>query len=282
MAHVEINGARLWYEVTGPDTADAAPLLLHHGYTASRVNWQPVAERLQSRYRIIMLECRGTGASEHTEHGYCLEQVTQDVVGLLDHLGLERVTYAGHSMGGGVGYLLGLEYPQRLEKLILMAPIPSGGTGEITAQLREERMAERRSGDREAILARYRAMRFREDVETDAWFEIRADHILAVSDGHFEGFAEAMQDFDVADRLAGLATPTLMIAGGVDSLLHANLADFAALPNATIEVIARAGHEVAVHEPERVAAVIDAFMRYGVVNAEMLQAALDSNQKQAK
>lgn len=280
MAHAEINGARLWYEVTGPASPDAPPLLLHHGYTASRVNWQPVADRLQGRYQTILLECRGTGDSEHTADGYSLEQLARDVVGLLDHLDYERVSFAGHSMGGGVGYLLGLDYPERLEQLILLAPIPSGGTGEITPELREERMAERRSGDREAILARYRAMRFREDVETDAWFETRADHILGVSDGHFEGFAEAMQELDVSDRLAALTTPTLMIAGGVDSLLHANLADFAGLPNAALEVIARAGHEVAVHEPERVSAAIDAFMRYGVINAEMLQAALPNNQQE--
>lgn len=274
MAHAQINGARLWYEVTGPTTADAPPLLLHHGYTASRVNWQPVADRLQTRYQTILLECRGAGDSEHTANGYSLEQLARDTVGLLDHLGLERVSFAGHSMGGGVGYLLGLDYPERLDKLILLAPIPTAGTGEITPQLREERMAERRRGDRDAIVARYRAMRFRQDVETDGWFDSRADHILSVADGHFEGLAEAMQNFDVSDRLTELTTPTLMIAGGVDSLLHANLADFAALPNAAIEVIARAGHEVAVHEPERVAAAIDAFMRYGVINAEMLQAAM--------
>ncbi len=273
MAHAEINGARLWYDVTGPASPDAPPLLLHHGYTASRVNWQPVADRLQAHYQTILLECRGAGASEHTVNGYSLEQLARDVVELLDHLGLERVSFAGHSMGGGVGYLLALDYPERLEQLILLAPIPSGGTGEITPELRKERMTERRRGDREAILARYRTMRFREDVETDAWFDIRADHILGVSDGHFEGFAEAMQNFAVSDRLADLTTPTLMIAGGVDSLLQANLTDFAALPNAALEVIARAGHEIAVHEPQRVASAIDAFMRYGVINAEMLQAA---------
>ena len=92
MSYAVINGARLWYEVRG----EGEPLLLHHGYTASRVNWMPVAERLEHRYRVVLMECRGAGQSEHTPDGYTLEQYAADVVGLLDHLELERVTFAGH------------------------------------------------------------------------------------------------------------------------------------------------------------------------------------------
>lgn len=265
MSHAQINGANLWYEVRG----SGRPILLHHGYTASRVNWMPVAERLQNDYQIILMECRGTGASEHTADGYTLEQYAADVVGLLDELGLDRVTYAGHSMGGGIGYLLGLNYAQRLDSLILMAPIPAKGTGEINPEMREQRLRERRLGDRQALLARYRLMRFREE-ETDAWLADRVEHVLGVSDGHYEQGGDAMRALDVEDRLADLTTPTLMIAGGVDGLLDANLSDYQRLPNAILEVLARAGHEVAIHEPARVADAIASFMEHGVVTSQTL------------
>lgn len=273
MPHATINGARLWFDVLG----DGQPLLLHHGYTASRVNWMPVAERLAHRYRVILMECRGTGESEHTKDGYTLEQYAADVVGLLDHLGIRRVTFAGHSMGGGIGYLLALDHPERLDGLILVAPIPAEGVGRITPELRQQRLEERRRRDRDAILARYRALKFRDDVETEAWFEDRAEHILSVSDGHFERGAESMQDLHVVDRLGSLRTPTLMIAGAVDSLLAANLMDFLRLPNATLEVLSRAGHEVSVHEPDRVAEAIANFMSFGVVTAATLLARLEQN-----
>lgn len=272
MPHATINGARLWFDVRG----EGEPILLHHGYTASRVNWMPVADRLAQRYRVILMECRGAGQSEHTPDGYTLEQYAADVVGLLDHLRIDRLTFAGHSMGGGVGYLLGLDHPERLERLVLMAPIPAEGVGQITPELRQQRLEERRRGDREAILARYRALRFRDDVETEAWFEDRAEHILSVSDGHFERGAESMQALNVVDRLPSLTTPTLMIAGAVDSLLIPNLLDFMRLPNATLEVLSRAGHEVAVHEPDRVAQAMTSFMTYGVVTAATLLARLAS------
>ncbi|MEZ5558403.1 MAG: alpha/beta hydrolase [Pseudomonadales bacterium] len=268
MPHAVINDARLWYEVRG----SGEPILLHHGYTASRVNWAPVAERLDDRFQVVLMECRGTGDSEHTADGYSLEQYAADVVGLLDHLQLDRVTYAGHSMGGGIGYRLALDHPQRLERLILMAPIPADGVGAIDPEMRRQRLEERRRRDREALLARYRALRFRDDVETDAWFEDRVRHVLSVSDGHFEQGAESMSALKVRHRLGEITLPTLMIAGAVDSLLQANLQDFARLPNATLEVLSRAGHEVAVHEPERVAAAIAAFMVHGPVTAAGLMA----------
>ena len=263
-----VNGARLWYEVRGR----GEPILLHHGYTASRVNWAPVAKRLEHRFRVILMECRGTGESEHTAAGYTLEQYAADVVGLLDHLRLDRVTYAGHSMGGGIGYRLALDHAARLHRLVLMAPIPADGIGPIDAEMRRQRLDERQRGDREALLARYRAMRFRDDVETDAWFEDRVRHVLSVSDGHFEQGAESMSGLAVGNRLADVTLPTLMIAGAVDGLLAANLQDFARLPNATLEVLSRAGHEVAVHEPDRVAEAIAAFMLHGPVTAASLVA----------
>ncbi len=272
MPHVRINGARLWYEVRG----SGEPLLLHHGYTASRVNWLPVAERLQDRYQIVLMECRGTGESEHTADGYSLEQYAADVIGMLDHLDLDRVTFAGHSMGGGIGYLLGLDHAHRLSRLVLMAPIPAGGIAGLDPQARQKRLQLRRDQNRDALLAEYRAARFRPDVETDDWLESRVEHVLGVSDGHYEASAESMVALDVGHRLPELETPTLMLAGAVDELLRANLQDFLALPNATLEVLSRAGHEVAVHEPDAVASAIDAFMNHGPVTARHLRQRMEA------
>lgn len=262
MPFASINGARLWFDVRGP--ADGLPLLLHHGYTASRVNWMPVAERLADRYRVVLMECRGTGASEHTPDGYTLEQYAADVVGLLDHLGVPRVTFAGHSMGGGVGYRLALDHAERLDRLVLMAPISADGFRDVDPTLRERRRQLRLDKDRGAMLAAYRAMSVRPDVETDSWLESRVDHVLGVSDGHYDGGARAMRDLDVGARLGEITVPTLMIAAAGDGLLAANLRDYARLPNATLHVFSRAGHEVAVHEPDGVASAIDDFMCFGV------------------
>ena len=259
MPIANINNADLWYDVMG----QGEPLLLHHGYTASRVNWMPVAERLKDRYQIILMGCRGTGESEHTQSGYEIAQYALDVVGLLDHLALERVAFAGHSMGGGIGFQLGVHHSARLTKLILKAAIPSGGIGPYSQELLDQQLAARRRGDRTFFLNRYHQGPTLAELEDDDWFEDRVNHLMTISDGHLAGGLETMSNLNLTAQLGNLITPTLVIAGSGDGLLNANLQDYQRLPNADLAVLSRVGHEVAVHAPDAVAEAIDKFMTYG-------------------
>lgn len=269
MAFAQINGATLWYESGG----EGEVLLLHHGYTACRDNWQPVADRLRDRYRVILMECRGAGESEDTPDGYNLDQYAADVIGLVDHLGIDSFTFGGHSMGGGIGYVLAVNHAARLDRLVLMAPIPSGGIATpIDTAAIDARLALRDAGDRATLKREMEAMRFRPDVETDEWFESRVDQLMRISEGHIRGGAETMRTLDVESRLADVAIPVLMIAGAVDQLLAANLADFARFPDAALQVFSHAGHDVAIHEPDGVATAIDNFMKTGVVTGAKLMA----------
>ena len=259
MPIANINNADLWYDVMG----QGEPLLLHHGYTASRVNWMPVAERLKDCYQIILMECRGTGESQHTQSGYEIAQYALDVVGLLDHLALERVAFAGHSMGGGIGFQLGVHHSDRLTKLILKAAIPSGGIGPYSQDLLDQQLAARARGDRAFFLKRYHQGRTLAELDDDDWFEDRVNHLMTVSDGHIAGGLETMSNLNLTAQLGDLITPTLVIAGSGDGLLNANLQDYQRLPNADLAVLSRVGHEVAVHAPDAVAEAIDKFMTYG-------------------
>ena len=262
MPHAVINGAKLWYDSVG----EGEPILLHHGYTASRVNWMPVADRLKDRYRIIMMECRGTGESEDTADGYNLEQYTNDVIGMMDYLDVSRFTYAGHSMGGGIGFLLGINHAARLNKLVLMAPIPSNGiSGEPNQPYIDARLKARQENNRAFFKAEMEAARFRPDVQTDEWFESRVDHLMRVSEGHLLGGMASMYALRAEEAISKMKVPTLMLSGSVDGLLPANLHDFQVLPNATLQVFSHAGHDVAVHEPGGVSDAIHKFMQYGVV-----------------
>ncbi|MCR9276984.1 MAG: alpha/beta hydrolase [Pseudomonadaceae bacterium] len=264
MPFANINGARLWYEVMG----EGEPVFLHHGYTASRENWLPVAQRLRDRYQVIVMECRGVGESEDTADGHSLHQYKNDVLGMADFLGLQRFTYAGHSMGGGIGYLLATDHAERLNKLILMAPIPSGGIPGNPDFARVDEILSMRATDGEArFRAEQIAQRFRLDAETDEWVETRVRQRLRASDEHVRGGLQSMYDLNVSDKLATMTVPTLMLAGSVDELLRANLADFERLPNAILHVFSRAGHDVAIHEPAGVSDAIDQFLIHGVITS---------------
>lgn len=269
MPFVTVNNARLWYDMLGNE---GAPILLHHGYTASRVNWMPVAEKLSDHYRVVLMECRGTGDSEDTEDGYNLEQYAADAVALMGELGFQTFTFGGHSMGGGVGMALALNHPACLDKLILMASVGSKGlVGDSFRTNVEQRLEARRNNNREFFMAEQLASRFRDDVQTEAWMQSRVDHLMRVSDGHLVNSMTSMQAMDYTDRLKDIDVPVLVIGGGVDPLLDINIEDYYRLPDASLQVFFRASHDVAVSEPDGVAEVIHQFMIHGALNARTLK-----------
>lgn len=264
MPRAPINGTELYYEVHG----EGPPVLFHHGYTGSHDSWEEVVPRLRDRYRCILMDCRGAGDSAHPESGYSIRQYADDVVGMADFLGLERFTYVGHSMGGVIGYELALRYPERLERLVLVAPAPADGV-QAPEEWHERARALRRSRDRETMLRERLLMAPRRpDPEI---FARAVDRALSVSEGHFEESWRELVEFRAGDRLGEIRTPTLMVAGAADGLLQANLRDFLRLPNATLHVFSRVGHQIPREVPDEFAAVLADFLEHGVVTARTLQ-----------
>ena len=274
MPRTLVNGVELFHDEVG----SGEPVLLHHGYTGSHDVWlKEIASRLADRYRCIVMDARGAGDSAHPEDGYTIEQYALDVIGAADALGLERFTYVGHSMGGGIGMQLGLEHADRLNKLVLVAPIPSGGTAppaeraEAAAALRERQRGQRATPDGRAEMLRERKlMRVRDT--SDEQVEAGLERALSVSEGHYEQSWESMRAFNVTERLGELTTPTLVVAGAADGLSAANTQDWARLPNATLHVFSRAGHSVQADVPEEFSAVLADFLEHGVVNVQTVQA----------
>lgn len=266
-----INGARLFYDQKG----EGEPLLFQHGYTGFHQQWDGVVSRLAGRYRCIVMDARGAGDSEHVADGYSVEQYAEDVIGMADHLGLGRFTYVGHSMGGFIGMLLGLDHADRLDRLVLVAPAPSGGLSFPGAdEYHALGVDRRRRGAVDEVLEEKLALAARERPVADMRDEIRRN--FAVSDGHHEGSWESMKTVDISGRLAEIQIPTLMMAGAADGLLAANLADFQRLPNATLHVFSRVGHGLPYEVADEFTAVLADFLEHGVVTAATLQGKLQA------
>ncbi|MDX3078453.1 alpha/beta fold hydrolase [Streptomyces sp. NPDC088354] len=116
-----VNGIRLAYRTWGDP--GAPPLVLLHGRGSDGADWAPVVPALARTHRVLAPDLRGHGASERPGE-YAFEAMRDDVVGLLDALGLEKAALAGHSMGGVVAYLLAAARPERLTALVLEEPVP--------------------------------------------------------------------------------------------------------------------------------------------------------------
>lgn len=110
------NGIHLAYEVSG--SPEAPPMVLLHALGERAANWAPVTPRLAGRFHVFALDLRGHGGSDWPGT-YSFQLMCDDVVAALDQLGLARVTLAGHSMGGSVAYLVAMQHPDRVERLIV-------------------------------------------------------------------------------------------------------------------------------------------------------------------
>lgn len=270
MPHKTINGASLYYEETG----SGEPLLFHHGYTGSHDAWRDVIPTVAAAgYRCIAMDCRGAGDSEHTAGGYSIAQYARDALGMADAMGLGRFTYVGHSMGGAVGYQLALTAPERLDRLVLVAPAPADGvTHPQAAQIHELALDRRRRGARDELLEERLLLTARERPIEDMLAEI--DRNFGVSDAHFSESWRELVEFRAGERLAEITVPTLMMAGAADALLEANLRDFLRLPNATLHVFSRVSHGLPYEVPAEFAEVLLDFLARGVVTARTLQEGL--------
>jgi len=114
--HTTAGGLRLAYQVEGH--ADKPPMVLLHALGERGTSWAPVKGRFAERFRVFTVDLRGHGDSDWPGT-YSFQLMRDDVVDLLDHLGLRRVTVVGHSMGGSVAYLLAMQRADQVERLIV-------------------------------------------------------------------------------------------------------------------------------------------------------------------
>jgi pimeloyl-ACP methyl ester carboxylesterase len=273
VGHRSVNGVELFVEDTG---GPGEVILFHHGYTGSHDSWPPIIEQLKGEFRCVMMDARGAGDSAHPDAGYTIEQYAADVIGVADALGIDRFTYVGHSMGGGIGMWLGLEHADRLARLVLVAPVGSGGI-DVAPDVREAAAKLWYERDADELVRQRVAGAARPEQTDEVVVKQRVDRALSVSRGHYEGSWDSMVAFDVTDRLGELTTPTLMVVGAADTLARGNLEDYLRLPNATLHVFSRVGHLVPSDVPTEFAAVVRDFMRNGVVSAATLQERITAN-----
>ena len=91
-----------------------------HGLTSNHTAWYPIADILAGRHRLIAHDLRGRGDSEKPDKGYSLAEHSADLLGLLDHFGLERAIVMGHSLGAHIGVHFASHHGDRVTKLVLV------------------------------------------------------------------------------------------------------------------------------------------------------------------
>lgn len=103
---------------------DGPPVVFLHGWPQHWYLWRDVIPLVAPHARVIAPDFRGFGWTDVPQQGYEKHQLMRDVLALLDELGVDRFTVAGHDWGGYVGFLLALEHPERVEGLLALNILP--------------------------------------------------------------------------------------------------------------------------------------------------------------
>jgi aminoacrylate hydrolase len=115
MPQVAIADGEIHYEVTG----EGHPLILVSGLNGVARYWQPQLAAFSARYRVITYDQRGTGASDHQQREFSVDQMARELIALMDALNIERAHIVGLSTGGAIGQTLAIEHPARVARMAL-------------------------------------------------------------------------------------------------------------------------------------------------------------------
>jgi pimeloyl-ACP methyl ester carboxylesterase len=115
---------RIAYEVRGESAPRRPWLVLVHGVGYDRSGWDPVAAGLLRRFRLLLIDNRGSGASDRPASGYTVQDMARDVIAVLDAEGLEHAHLAGVSLGGMAAMEVAVDHPERVDRLILAGTTP--------------------------------------------------------------------------------------------------------------------------------------------------------------
>ncbi|MFM0662932.1 alpha/beta fold hydrolase [Paraburkholderia sediminicola] len=237
-------------------------VLVLHGWFGDHSIWEaayPLLDR--NAFTYAFMDCRGFGLSREIEGDYTMQEIADDSVALVNHLGWERFAVVGHSMGGKAAQRLAIDASERVTAVVGVTPVPASGIPlppemlNVFAAVPFDDAAAR--GVIEGSLGG-RADRHGM-VEQILQLQRRTTDPLAAAD-YLSAFAQT----NFSDEAHGLTQPFLVLAGEHDGGLSEAFvrATFPVLyPQAEIAVLPDAGHYPMVEIPGYLVAIIEHFLR---------------------
>lgn len=258
---ISVNGISLAYD----DCGTGVPLLLIHGFPLSRKIWAPQLAALADKFRLIAPDLRGFGASDAPQGPYSMDLFSDDLVALLDHLGIDRIVACGMSMGGYVLFNLLERYPGRVSAACFM--VTKGGADDEAGKERRTRLGrEVLAKGPGAVATPFSQLLFAPGTEKErpALFgEILQIMLGSSAQGLAGGLLAMRERRDYSDLLGSISIPSLVIGAELDQAIPATESRklAAGIPGAELTIIPSAGHLVGMEQPTAVNASLLRFLQ---------------------
>lgn len=263
MANINVNGARLHYEIHGEGSET---IVFAHGLLFSGKMFEEQVKALQERYRCITFDFRGQGQSEVTPSGYGMENLYQDTVALIEQLACAPCHFLGLSMGGFIGLRLAIRRPELLRSLMLVETTADAEPVENVLRYRQLNFIARCLGLRPVINQVMRIMfgrTFLHDPARDRLRELWKRRILGNRRiGITRAVRGVIERQGVYDELHKINLPTLILVGEEDVATVPAVSDrmHQRIARSQLIVIPKAGHTSTIEEPEKVNAALRRFL----------------------
>lgn len=259
MKTVEVNGITVRYRIDG-----SGPwVTLSHSLTCDYSMWDELTAVLAGQFTVLRYDTRGHGGTTAPAGAYSFDQLTTDLIGLLDALKIERTHYVGLSMGGMIGQHFALAAQQRLNRLVI-----ANSTSRIPPEagpLWDERIAIARdkgcAGVEEGTLARWFTPGFR--TSQPAAVERIGQLIRNTPAAGYIGCASAIRALDITARISAITAPTLVIASADDPGTPPAMSEVIAnaIAGARLEIIPSASHLSCIEQPEIFNRLVSDFLK---------------------
>jgi pimeloyl-ACP methyl ester carboxylesterase len=240
---------------TGPRS-----VLALHGWFGSATGWGDLPDLLDGdRYRVAYLDYRGYGARRGESGAFTLDEIAADALAAADALGWPEFTVVGHSMGGTAMQRVLVDGGDRVTGLLGISPVPSTGVPFDEQGWQLFSSAAQNRDSRAAIIDLTTGNRL-----SRSWIDRMVQHSLDQSDlPAFAAYLDAWARTDFSAEVRGNPVPVLVVVGEHDPALSAAVMEQTFLtqyPNASLEVLANAGHYAMYETPVALLTCVERFL----------------------
>ena len=243
---IDVHGITLGYD----DVGEGLAVVLLHAFPLHRAMWATTRKALAHDYRVITPDARGFGESSGADSA-TMDDLADDLIGLLDALGIQPAVVGGLSLGGYVALNLVGRYPERVRGLILADTRAAADTAEGVLNRRtlaDQALNEGARSIADRTLPKMLSAHAAPDVVTAlrAMIESAVPQAIAITS---HGMAARA---DSTPLLAAMTLPTLIVVGSDDSITPVadSLVLHKAIPNASLAIIPDAGHVSVLEQPQ--------------------------------
>ena len=261
MPHATVNGIEIHYREVG----EGFPIVFIHGYTGNSRNWALTVPALRESFRTVSMDLRGHGLSAKPvgRDDYLFDAMANDVLGLVDQLGVRECYLAGHSMGGMVAQKIALARPELVRALVLVDTSASPQNSSRTHM----RVGLLKIAEKQGMEAAFEAQ-LGMDPAAD---EIRSnpeavrvwrEQFLMTSLEAYLYCSEAMAEREsLLKELRRVAIPTLIVCGERDEpFMEPSRQMHEAIPGSELAIIPGAGHSPQFETPVEFNRVLVGFL----------------------